>query len=454
LHLFADTYNGDRQNIAINGKPERKSSFGIAIDCKNALIGVSFYINGCKKATTAILNYRESYMKQVIEAHQNEYECTPEVIAVSPGRFHLAGEHSWFFKDKTLSMAVDLPVYIAVSKRSDNSLRFFFSQVNERKKANLSSLKYKREDKWANAIKAIVYAFEAIGIKTTGLNVTVYSQILPSAGFGITTAIKIATAIALRSVFALDEKKYGNNFILRAVEIGNRQFLNVGNYLADNFAALFSKKDSLLITDHAKMSYEIIPFSFPKKTIILTDARVPRISVWNEESLRQAENALLLGELKQVKSNVFGGWVYEESKTEINEVLSVVNEDTRRRLFCIMKEHQCVLDAVSGLKKNDFSAFAKSINESHVLMRDLYEASCPEIDWIYKRVLEFALIPDVHQHSACCRITGKGFGRCAYTILDNEQVDNFKKKLSEYERIFGFKAITYTVQSAEGAHIL
>lgn len=392
-------------------------------------------------------------MKQVIEAHKSEYECEPSVIAVSPGRFHLVGEHSWFFKDKTLSMAVNLPVYVAVSKRNDNSLRFFFSQVNERRKANLSSLKYKREDKWANALKAIVFAFEMSGIKVCGLNFTVYSDILPSAGFGITTAIKVASALALRKIFELGDK-FDDNFILRAVEIGNRQFLNVGNYLADNFAALFSKADSLIITDHAKMSYETIPFDFPNKTIMLTDARVPRISVWNEESLRQAENALLLGELKQKKSTVFGGWIYEDSKTEINEVLSVVNEDTRRRLFCIMKEHQCVLEAVSGLKKGDFSSFARAINESHAFMRDLYEASCPEIDWIYKRVLELALIPDVHQHSACCRITGKGFGRCAYTILDTEQLDTFKKKLAEYERIFGFKATSYTVKSAEGARVL
>ena len=106
-------------------------------------------------------------MKQVKEAHISEYECVPNVMATCPGRFHLIGEHSWFFKDKTLSMAVNLPVYVAISKRDDSSLRFYFPQLNERKKGNVSSLKFKREDRWANAVKAIIYSYMHSGFSLT-----------------------------------------------------------------------------------------------------------------------------------------------------------------------------------------------------------------------------------------------------------------------------------------------
>ena len=65
-------------------------------------------------------------MKLINEAHRKEYETSPEVIATAPGRFHLIGEHSWFFKDKTLSMAVDLPIYVAISKRDDGVIKIYF----------------------------------------------------------------------------------------------------------------------------------------------------------------------------------------------------------------------------------------------------------------------------------------------------------------------------------------
>ena len=135
--------------------------------------------------------------------HLQEYQVKPAVIAVANGRFHLIGEHTWFAKDKTLSMAVDLPVFVAVSKRQDVSLRFYFSQLKDRKRGTLTALKFRKEDRWANALKAIVYGFISGGFDLSGIDFTVYSQVLPSAGCGITTAIKVATAYAIRKLFKL-----------------------------------------------------------------------------------------------------------------------------------------------------------------------------------------------------------------------------------------------------------
>jgi galactokinase len=391
-------------------------------------------------------------MKQVNDAHETEYEVLPEVTVSAPGRFHLIGEHSWFCKDKTLSMAVNLPVYVAVSARDDSVLRFYFPQLNERKRANLSSLKFRREDRWANAIKAVIYGFTSGGFDVRGMNFTVYSDILPSAGFGITTAIKAGTAIAVRALLDLH---CSDVQLLQVIERGNKLFLNTGNYLADNFAALYSKENTLILTDHAKASWDYVPFVFSDKVVMLTDARVPRISVWDEETVRETENVLLLGELKEAKSNVYGGWVYDSDSTNVNEVLSVVGEDIRRRLLCIMQEHQNILMAQEGLATQQFGIFARAVNRSHESMRDLYEISCPEIDWILKRVNELEPnLEDVRNPVTCGRITGKGFGRCLYTIIRREDVPEFQKKLKEYERIFGFHPSSYEVRPVQGVHIV
>jgi galactokinase len=391
-------------------------------------------------------------MKQVNEAHESEYETLPEITVATPGRFHLIGEHSWFFKDKTLSMAVDLPVYVAVSFRDDSSLRFYFPQMNERKRANLSSLKFRKEDRWANAIKSMLYGFTSGGYDLRGMNFTVYSDILPSAGFGITTAIKIGTAYAVRGLLNL---RCSDDQLMQVIERGNRLYLGGENHIADNYTALFAKEGTLMLTDHAHGGHETIPFNFSGKTIVLTDARVPRITVWNEDILRQPENVLLLGELKERKASVYGGWYYEENPTEINEVLSVTNEETRRRLMCIMREHEDVLDACAALEKESFGAFARAVNHSHESMRDLYDISCPEIDWILKRLSEInPNFDDVRNPTSCGRITGKGFGRCVYTILDTADVPAFQEKLAEYERIFGFHSASYIVKPAGGVRIV
>ena len=188
-------------------------------------------------------------MKAINDVHIAEYEKKPEVVVKAPGRFHLIGEHCWFFKDKTLSMAVNLPVYIAFSKRSDSTLKFYFKQLDDKKRASIPSLKYKKEDKWANAIKAMVYGYVSAGYTISGMDITVYSDILPSSGFGVTTAIKAATVMGIKELYNLT---CNESQMLQVFERGNRRFLQTNNYLADNFSALFSKKGNLLITDHTK----------------------------------------------------------------------------------------------------------------------------------------------------------------------------------------------------------
>ncbi len=322
-------------------------------------------------------------MKAVNDAHELEYGKKPDVVAKAPGRFHLIGEHSWFFKDKTMSMAVNLPVYVAISKRDDTSVKFYFHQLNERKKANITSLKLKKEDRWANAVKAIIYGFTSAGFTVGGMNVTIYSEILPSAGFGITTAAKAATAVAIKNLFALN---CSDMELLQVIERGNRRFLQSNNYIADNFTALFAKKNNILITDHFKNTWDYVPFNFEDKKIILVDTKVPRVSVWNEETLHEPQYALIMGDMRERKANVYGGWHYIDDVTDINEQLSVVSEDIRRKLLSVLYEHNDLLNAREGIEKGDFFKFARSVNHSHETMRDMFNISCPEIDWILKRV--------------------------------------------------------------------
>ncbi len=386
-------------------------------------------------------------MERVEEAHSREYGMKPDVVVCAPGRFHLIGEHTWYFKDKTLSMAIDIPVYIAATVRQDSSLRFYFHQANERKRGNVSTLKFRKEDRWANSLKAVIDGFQSCGFACRGMNITIFTDILPTAGFGITNAIKVSTALMCKTLF---NHPCSDAQLFQTIERGNKFFLKTGNYHADIYAALYAEKDTLLLTDHAKNTHTAIPFNFPEYTVLLIDARVPQVSVWNEDMVFTPEHFLLMAELKVRKKDY---WVYEDSVVEISDILSATNEDARRRLMCIMSEHQYVLDAVEGLKTEKFSMFARAVNKSHEGMRDNYNISCPEIDWLAKRALEFD-VTSSRNATACSRITGKGFGRSLYTIIKTSDLDEYQQKMSEYERIFGFHPVLYVVKPAGGAKIL
>ncbi len=400
------------------------------------------------------MNYEQRWgsMDFVKDIHKSEYGQLPEVVVSTPGRFHLIGEHSWFFKDKTLSMGVNLPVYVAVSFRDDASFHFYFPQLKDRKKISMAGMKFRKEDRWANSIKAVLFGFISGGFEIKGMNFTIYSDILPSAGFGINTAMKVGSAYAIRE---LNHIQCDENQILQAIARGNLRFLGTNNYISDILTAVHSKENSIVLTDHSSKSCELLPFNYPEKKIILVDTKVPRVNIWNEELIREPECALLLGELKDRKSYVRGGWRYEENPHEVNLVLSIAPEMIHKKLNSVIKEHQYVLDAWDGLEKHAFGTFARAVNHSHENMRDEYEISCPEIDWLLKRLSEINPNNDDSRNPFNCgRITGKGFGRCLYAILDDKDVPEFNNKMSEFTKIFGFKTKSYVVEPSSGVHIV
>jgi galactokinase len=49
---------------------------------------------------------------------------------------------------------------------------------------------------------------------------------------------------------------------------------------------------------------------------------------------------------------------------------------------------------------------------------------------------------------------GYGFGGCTYIIIRRELVEEYKKRMEEYERIFGFHPVIHEVKLAAKARVI
>jgi len=126
----------------------------------------------------------------------------------APAIAKILGEHTDFADGLVLSTSLSFEVRIALSFRKDNSLRFHAADFNERKRANIATFKYKREDRWANHVKSICdYFWHTFSIEPRGLNVTIQSTVPLGLGLGISSAINMATALAFKTLYNLDLKQ-------------------------------------------------------------------------------------------------------------------------------------------------------------------------------------------------------------------------------------------------------
>lgn len=385
-------------------------------------------------------------MKDIESIHREEYESTADrpdtiIAAEAPGRLHLLGEHGEGSGGLLLSAAIDRTVQVAVSFRKDSSLRFFAADIGERKRTTVLNLKYKREDRWANYLKLAVYAFAERGHSVKGFNFTVAGSIPQQVGLASSSAIEIACAVALRASFEPDLPDADLIEVLRAASVS---FFGRAESAIDHLIALKAEKDRFLVVDSRSLAVRAIEPPFAGYRVLLTDSRVPRFGVDVELKQRRNDLKKALDLLSKKRPDAS---LRDFATEDLIESMGSLPEQLRRRSMHVVKETQRVLEAEECFRKGDLAAFAKIVAHSHESLRDLYEVSCPEIDWLVKRAQEIEGV-------LCSRMTGQGFGGCTYTVLAADSVDEYKRRLEDYERIFGFRPVIYEVSEGGAARVL
>lgn len=391
-------------------------------------------------------------MVDVRQEHVDEYEHEAEVAVRSPCRFHLLGDHSFFFRDKAVSMAVDFDVKLALNKRTDGDFYFYFSSIKMRKKVNLAADEHEKKDKWVSFIKSVILSFISSDYKIGGLNLTLESELPLHSGFGVTSAVRVAVAVALNQLFKFE---LSVKELILIVEKAC-DYPETSIFMVNSFVSFYAEKDKLMISDLRKKEFTNVPLAFSEEIVfLLINAAVPRFIGWDESTLFQSEYALVLGDLRELKSEVFGGWRYIKDVTEINETLGVLGEEVRSRLLFIMDEHKNVLDMEKALRKADYNAFCHAINTSFDSLREKYNYSCPEVDWMIRRLQEVE--PNLERLSSpvsAGRITGSGKSVTMYAVLRKSDVDSFVSRFSDYNRIFGTKIFYKQIKSAPAVSLL
>jgi galactokinase len=363
------------------------------------------------------------------------------VIAQAPGRLHFLGEHGCPGSGLYLSAAIDRWVKVAVSARKDNSLRFYAADLGERKRTTLANLKFKREDRWANYIKVAIRVFAQLGFPVKGANFTIIGDIPQQIGLASSSAIEVASAVALRGL--LHAKTSDMDLALQLADAHEFIFGKPGD-LADYITGLTARSDQFLVIDEQGPSVTKIKSPFSRCKIIIMDSRVPRFGIDGELDARREDIKAGLVMLSQGRE---GASFREFAAMDLLESMGNLPEESRRRSLHVVQEIRRVFGARDYLTRGDLVDFSRVVFNSHESLRDLYEVSCPEIDWMVKRAQE-----TIGVYGA--RMTGQGFGGCTYTIIKNEMVSEFKNRLDDYERIFGFRPAIYEVKLATGSRVV
>ena len=380
-------------------------------------------------------------MDDLIRSHEEEHGQSPDIIAQAPGRVNLIGEHTDYNEGFVLPMAIDYYIQVAVSRRKDQHLRFYSADFNDRKRTSLSNLRYKKEDRWANYLKGIISVLQTRGYSTGGLSFSVSGNIPVGVGLSSSAALEVATAYAVQKLLSIE---LSGPDLARLAQEAENSFVGVQCGIMDQFVSRMAKSGSAMFIDTRSMEHSHIPIAFRSVKILITNSSVPRSLVESEYNQRRGECEKCVSLLSSRKP---GRSLRDYTTEDLRDSLGLIPETTRKRCLHVVEENQRVRDAEASLRRGDIGSFGKLMNRSHESLRDQYEVSCPELDWLVKRAWETDGVYG-------SRMTGAGFGGCTVTLIEETAIPKYEARLEAYERIFSFKPELFLVHPAAGAQII
>jgi galactokinase len=381
-------------------------------------------------------------MKQLIELHQLEFDDQPLVAVSVPGIYTLLGEFSDYCKGYSLCGASPSSLEVAISLRNDQSARLFTVLGNDRKRFNLQNLKYRREDRWGNYIKGVVSGMVGRGGSISGFNLTVSGSLLKNEGPTVSAAICLASALALRELFALP---------LSTEEIASICYNALSSFCGEPsryvgfLAMLYAKEGALLLFDIQHLDFEYIPFPSLDSPVVslIVESKVSPHALREELALKRKESKAAFEKLRPVFPN---GLLRDIQDQDLKDSIGPLGEDEKRICLYVLLESRLTREGARLLAQNDMVLYGKILNKVQAGLRDSFEVTCPEIDWLSKRATETA-------GNLGATMINTGSSGTIMVLIARDSIASYTSRMEEYEHIFGFRPRWFPYQPQGPARI-
>ena len=314
----------------------------------------------------------------------------------APGRVNLIGEHTDYNQGFVLPIAIQLETTIETA----NASHFTAHSVNKNETATFT-INQPAKHHW---IDYIVGVARDLAVHPVSLHIE--STIPEGAGLSSSAALEVATALALLGDRELDRLE-----IAKLCQRAESEFVGMPCGIMDQYVSLFAQRHAALKIDCRTLESESVPL--PDNVAILA------VNSMVKHELGQSAYHTRVAECQEACRQIGVASLRDATPEQAKPY---------KRARHIVTENQRVLDFVKAARANDLTRMGQLFTESHASMRDDYEISCEEIDF---------LVHIATQLPGCygARMTGGGFGGCTVNLVERETARKFSEVIRQAYRM-------------------
>jgi len=358
------------------------------------------------------------------------------MFGYAPGRVNIIGEHVDYNDGYIFPFAIERKTTVHIKNATDST---FLIRSEGFGSLRIDPENIEQQGNWADYVKGVFWVLKRHGrFPLSPITLDISSDVPIGAGLSSSASIEVATLAALNGFFnlSLDEKT-----VIDYANEAENAFVGVQCGIMDQFASVMGKEGHAIFMDTQSGDFEYVPIDLGEKTFIIINSKVSHALGSGEYNLRRSECALCL---KSLHRNSFR----DLSVDELYEKRALLSPEAYNRGLHVLTEIERALLCKNALIEKDWPRVGRLLAQSHESLRDNYNVSCEEIEYLIEQVSRFPSVLGA-------RIMGGGFGGSLIALAESEAIPSLLSELEEgYFRRYRIRLEGYPVKPSEGARYI
>jgi len=343
------------------------------------------------------------------------------IEAAAPGRINLIGEHTDYNGGFAMPTVIPLETHVRMTPRTDQIV-CVTSDTQDGGPRQYTLGDEKPTGTWIDYVAGVTWTLRRNGNRRTGFDLQITSDVPVGKGLSSSAALEVAVLRGLRELHSLTLSDLEIALLAHAAET---QFVGAPVGVMDQMVCSLGTRGSAFFLDAATREFHDV--RMPAGTSIrIIDSGIAHHHASGSYRTRRREcedaaRALKVGRLRDL------------TPADLPRI-NALPEPLNRRARHVVTEDARVLDAADALRAGDLKKFGALLTASHVSLRDDFEVSLAEIDWLVDMAA-------ADPHVLGARLTGGGFGGCVLVLCTPDApADVAERVVERYAREFGKKA--------------
>jgi galactokinase len=360
------------------------------------------------------------------------------VVVRAPGRVNLIGEHTDYNDGLAMPAAIDLATWVALRPRDDRTLSIRSVTLDLNASVDLAAPLVAASD-WTDYVIGVAWALQQAGIPLAGASLSVYSELPLGAGLASSAALEVGVALALlvRAGVVMEPLA-----VARVCQQAENSFVGARCGLLDQIAVTHGRERHALLLDCRSLA--IAPIPLPESVrLVLCNSMVTHAHTTGGFNRRRHECELAVERLRTRLPELRS--LRDLTWHDFGELERILPEPLDRRVRHVLAENARVSEMALALTTRDDATIGRCMAASHASLRDLYEVSTPELDFLVDRAS--------HQPGVIgTRMMGGGFGGCTISLVEVTNVEGFVNGVrKEYARKTAHVPDVFVCEPSDGA---